>query len=101
MDAVAAAKVTVAKSRLELGNTSNVKWFDGIGEYKIDWGPGYRIYLAQEGKQLIVLFGGGTKKSQQSDIDLAKELYQEYKTRKKEAIEEKGKEAENKKRKKR
>ncbi len=101
LDAVAAAKVTVAKSRLELGNTSNVKWFDGIGEYKIDWGPGYRIYLAQEGKQLIVLFGGGTKKSQQSDIDLAKELYQEYKRRKKEASEEKGKEAENKKRKKR
>ncbi|MDB9453615.1 type II toxin-antitoxin system RelE/ParE family toxin [Dolichospermum circinale CS-534/05] len=84
LDAQAAAKVTVAKSRLELGNTSNVKWFDGIGEYKIDWGPGYRIYLAQDGKQLIVLFGGGTKKNQQSDINHAKELYQEYKRRKKE-----------------
>ncbi|GCL34931.1 type II toxin-antitoxin system RelE/ParE family toxin [Sphaerospermopsis sp. FACHB-1094] len=84
LDAQAAAKVTVAKSRLELGNTSKVKWFDGIGEYKIDWGPGYRIYLAQDGKQLIVLFGGGTKKNQQSDINRAKELYQEYKRRKKE-----------------
>ncbi|BAZ81801.1 type II toxin-antitoxin system RelE/ParE family toxin [Sphaerospermopsis kisseleviana CS-549] len=84
LGAQAAAKVTVAKSRLELGNTSKVKWFDGIGEYKIDWGPGYRIYLAQDGKQLIVLFGGGTKKNQQSDINRAKELYQEYKRRKKE-----------------
>lgn len=84
LDTQAAAKVTVAKSRLELGNISNVKWFDGIGEYKIDWGPGYRIYLAQDGKQLIVLFGGGTKKNQQSDINRAKELYQEYKRRKKE-----------------
>jgi putative addiction module killer protein len=84
LDVQAAAKVTVAKSRLELGNTSNVKWFDGIGEYKIDWGPGYRIYLAQDGKQLIVLFGGGTKKNQQSDINRARELYQEYKRRKKE-----------------
>ncbi|MFM6107771.1 MAG: type II toxin-antitoxin system RelE/ParE family toxin [Sphaerospermopsis kisseleviana] len=84
LDAQAAAKVTAAKSRLELGNTSKVKWFDGIGEYKIDWGPGYRIYLAQDGKQLIVLFGGGTKKNQQSDINRAKELYQEYKRRKKE-----------------
>ncbi|MFM6015393.1 MAG: type II toxin-antitoxin system RelE/ParE family toxin [Dolichospermum sp.] len=84
LDTQAAAKVTVAKSRLELGNTSNVKWFDGIGEYKIDWGPGYRIYLAQDGKQLIVLFGGGTKKNQQSDINCARELYQEYKRRKKE-----------------
>jgi putative addiction module killer protein len=78
----AAAKVTVAVSRLELGNTSNIKWFDGIGEYKIDWGAGYRIYLAQEGKQLIILLGGGTKKTQSSDIEQAKRLYQEYKNRK-------------------
>lgn len=84
LDTKAAAKVTVAKSRLQLGNTSNVKWFDGIGEYRIDWGPGYRIYLAQDGKHLIILFGGGTKKNQQSDINRAKEFYQEYKRRKKE-----------------
>lgn len=82
LDVIAAAKVTVAKSRLELGNTSNIKWLGGMGEYKIDWEPGYRIYLAQEGKQLIILFGGGTKKSQQSDIESAKELHQEYKKRK-------------------
>lgn len=102
LDAIAAAKVTVAKSRLELGNTSSVKWFDGIGEYRIDWGPGYRIYLAQDGRELIVLFGGGTKKSQQSDIEQAKELYQEYKRRKKQAYEAEIKErTEKKKRKKR
>ena len=47
----AAAKVTVAKLRMELGNTSSIKWFDGLGEYVIDWGPGYRIYLAKDGKQ--------------------------------------------------
>ena len=58
LNAQAAAKVAVAKLRLEMGNTSRVKWFEGIGEYKIDWGPGYRIYLAQDGKNLIVLFGG-------------------------------------------
>jgi putative addiction module killer protein len=84
---IAAAKVTVAKSRLELGNTSKIKWFDGIGECRIDWGPGYRVCLVQDGKQLIVLFGGGTKKGQQSDIKQAKELYQEYKNRKKKADE--------------
>ena len=83
LDAVAAAKITIAKVRLELGNTSNIKWFDGIGEYRIDWGAGYRIYLAQEGRQLIILFGGGTKKSQQKDIDNAKRLFAEYKSRKK------------------
>ena len=41
--------------------------FDGIGEYRIDWGPGYRIYLVRDGKNLIVLFSGGTKKQQQKD----------------------------------
>ena len=85
LNSQAAVKVTVAISRLELGNTSNIKWFGGIGEYKINWGPGYRIYLALEGKQLIVLFGGGTKKRQQADIKQAKKLYQEYKRRKKES----------------
>ncbi|ABM35409.1 type II toxin-antitoxin system RelE/ParE family toxin [Polaromonas naphthalenivorans] len=79
----AAAKVTVAKLRMELGNTSSIKWFDGMGEYVIDWGPGYRIYLAKEGDTLIVLFGGGTKRGQQRDIDKAKELLTEYKARKK------------------
>ena len=82
LDIQAAAKVTVAISRLELGNTSNVKWFDGIGEYRVNWGPGYRIYLIQDGKDLIILLGGGTKKNQQSDIAQAKELSKEYKHRK-------------------
>jgi putative component of toxin-antitoxin plasmid stabilization module len=43
LDAQAAAKVVTAKLRMELGNASSVKWFAGIGEYVIDWGPGYRI----------------------------------------------------------
>ena len=83
LDAQAAAKVTTAKARLELGNTSNIEWFRGIGEYKIDWGPGYRIYLAKDGEALIILFGGGTKKGQQKAIDRALALHNEYKARKK------------------
>ena len=54
-----------------------------MGEYVIDWGPGYRIYLAKDGDALIVLFGGGTKRGQQRDIDRAQELLVEYKLRKK------------------
>ena len=83
LSAQAAAKVTVAKLRMELGNTSNIKWFDGMGECVIDWGPGYRIYLAKDGDTLIILFGGGTKRGQQRDIDKAKVLFTEYKARKK------------------
>lgn len=83
LDARAAAKVTTAKMRLELGNTSAIKWFGGMGEFVIDWGPGYRVYLARDGEALIVLFGGGTKRGQQRDIDQARLLLAEYKSRKK------------------
>jgi len=83
LDARAAAKVTIAKLRMEMGNTSSIKWFDGMGEYVIDWGPGYRIYLARDGETLIVLFGGGIKRGQQRNIDQAKALLAEYKARKK------------------
>lgn len=83
LDPQAAAKIAVAKARIELGNTSNIKWFRGIGECVIDWGPGYRIYLAREGETLIILFGGSTKKNQQKAIDLAVDLHQEYKERRK------------------
>jgi putative addiction module killer protein len=83
LDPQSAAKVTTAKLRLELGNTSSIKWFAGMGECVIDWGPGYRIYLARDGDSVIVLFGGGTKRGQQRDIDQAKALLAEYKARKK------------------
>lgn len=83
LDVQAAAKVAVAKIRLELGNTSNVEWFRGIGEYKIDWGPGYRIYLARDGEALVILLGGSAKKGQQQAIDQAVALHEEYKARKK------------------
>ena len=82
LETSAAAKIATALVRLEMGNTSNVKWFDGIGEVRIDWGPGYRIYLAKDGETLVILFGGGTKKSQKKDIEKAKALHAEYKQRK-------------------
>lgn len=82
LDPQAAAKVAVAKVRMELGNLSNVKWFSGIGEYRIDWGPGYRIYLARDGDRIVILLGGGTKKGQQRDIEQALEIWESYKRNK-------------------
>ena len=81
LHAHAAAKVATAVLRLELGNTSRVKWIGAIGECRIDWGPGYRIYLAQDGDALIVLLGGGTKQRQQSDIQRSRAMWAEYKAR--------------------
>jgi len=82
LPAQAAAKVATAAFRLEGGNTSNVKWISTIGEYRIDWGPGYRIYLVRDGDAVIILLGGGTKKGQQGDIARAQALWTEYKQRK-------------------
>ncbi len=82
LDAIAAAKAVTATLRLEQGNLSNVKWFSGIGEYRIDWGAGYRIYIARDGQEILVLLGGGTKKGQQRDIERALALWNGYKRRK-------------------
>lgn len=77
-----ASKVAVAKIRMETGNLSSIEWFRGIGEYKINVGAGWRIYLAKDGLQIIVLLGGGSKKNQQRDIDKALALWEDYKRRK-------------------
>jgi putative addiction module killer protein len=82
LSAAYAAKVSVGVLRLSHGNTSGIKWFDGLGELRIDWGPGLRVYLVQDGSTLIVLFGGGTKATQRKDIAQARELLTEYKNRK-------------------
>ena len=80
LDAQAAAKAAVALYRLEQGNFSNVKSVGkGVSEYKIDFGPGYRIYFGQEGDELVILLGGGAKKTQQKDIQTAQMLWAEYK----------------------
>lgn len=69
---------------MELGNYSNVKSLgNGVYEYKIDFGPGYRIYFGQDGEELIILVGGGSKKYQDNDIKVAKQHWQEYKLAKK------------------
>ena len=82
LEAMAAAKVRVAVSRMEQVNLSNVEWCGGIGEYKIDWGPGLRVCLAKDGLKIIILIGGGTKKRQQQDIDQAVALWEDCKRRK-------------------
>ena len=83
LEASAAAKVTVALSRLERGAISNVKPVgEGVSDYRIDWGPGYRVYFGQDGAALVILLTGGTKQRQQRDIDQAKALWADYRRRK-------------------
>ena len=82
LNAVAAAKVTTALVRMEHGNLSNAKGIGGgLQEYRIDYGPGYRIYFGRDGETLIVLLAGGTKRRQQRDIDTARAHWRDYKQR--------------------
>ncbi len=83
LNAQAAAKVATALVRMEQGNLSNIKGARaGVFECRIDFGPGYRIYFGKDGDALIVLLGGGTKKRQHQDIEIARDLWREYRRRK-------------------
>jgi putative addiction module killer protein len=87
LDAAAAARVTIALARMEQGNLSNAKGVgSGVFEYKIDFGPGSRIYFGKDGDLLVILLGGGVKKRQQQDIAAAHECWATYKRRKKREV---------------
>jgi putative addiction module killer protein len=79
LDRVARAKVAAALVRIGQGNLSNVKPVSGgVLEYKVNFGPGYRIYLGRDGEAVVILLVGGTKKRQQRDIEAAIELWRAY-----------------------
>ena len=64
-------------ARVQAGLLGDAKFFDGIGELRLSYGPGYRIYFVQRGKSVIVLLCGGDKGSQRRDIASAKKLAKE------------------------
>lgn len=83
IEARAASKVTIALTRLAQGNLSSVKSVgSGVMEYRLDYGPGYRVYFGRDGERVIVLLVGGTKQRQQNDIETAQVYWQDYKSRK-------------------
>ena len=83
LDATAAARVASALYRMGQGNFSNVKGVgSGVFEYRIDFGPGYRIYFGKGGATWVILLGGSTKQRQSVAIDSAVEAWLDYKRRK-------------------
>jgi len=83
LNAEAAAKVTTALYRMGQGNFSNVKGVgSGVFEFRIDFGPGYRIYFSKDGDALVVLLGGSSKQRQRQAIAVAGQAWREYKQRK-------------------
>ena len=84
LDAVAAAKVRVYMTRVELGNYSNVEPIgEGLSEIKIDFGPGYRVYFRNEKDVLLLLLGASSKKGQQKAIVAAKAAWKIFQQSKK------------------
>lgn len=74
-DIRARARIEIRIRRLSLGNAGDIKPVgEGVSELRVDYGPGYRIYIASSGRTIVVLLCGGDKKSQRRDIRLAKEL---------------------------
>ena len=84
LDPQTARIISMALTRLQIGNTSNIKNVgSGVFERKVDHGPGYRIYFGKGKEDLIILLIGGTKKRQSQDIERAKLLWKEFKCNKK------------------
>ena len=74
-DKQARARINTRIRRLSLGNPGDVKPVgEGVSELRIDYGPGYRVYFLQRGREVVILLAGGDKHTQQKDIQTALEL---------------------------
>lgn len=78
------AKVAIIRrvAWLEQGNFGDRKFCrDGVWELRIDLGPGYRVYYAQAGRRLVLLLCGGSKRTQDADIERAVAYWQDWQQR--------------------
>ncbi len=72
-------KILARIARVRAGNLGDWKSVgDGVLELRIDYGPGYRIYVAQDGERLVILLSGGDKKRQRQDVAHAKKYWHDY-----------------------
>jgi putative addiction module killer protein len=66
-------------NRIRLGNFGDCKSVGrGVEELRIDFGPGYRLYYGRQGSTVVVLLGGGDKRTQTRDIRIAQKFWEEY-----------------------
>lgn len=72
-DRQAQARIARRIQRIEDGNLGDWKHVgEGVSEFRVDYGPGYRIYFTRRGATIVILLGGGDKSSQNRDILSAK-----------------------------
>jgi len=78
-DHVGKALIYERIDRLASGNPGDVEPVgDKISELRIHYGPGYRVYYKDKGKEIIILLCGGDKSTQQTDIKRAKKIAKLY-----------------------
>lgn len=71
-DIQARARVQARIERLAAGNPGDVEPVgEAVSELRINYGPGYRVYFKQRGRQIIILLAGGDKSTQAKDIKAA------------------------------
>lgn len=81
-DAQARARITARISRLEVGNFGDCRSVgESVWELRIDWGPGYRVYYAIVGSEIVLLLCGGDKRRQAADIRKATDFLKDYRRR--------------------
>ncbi len=73
-DRQAQTRIAIRLVRIQSGLMGDVKYFGGIGEMRIDYGPGYRLYFVKRGETIVILLCGGDKATQDGDIRRAIEL---------------------------
>jgi putative addiction module killer protein len=74
-DRQARARIMVRIDRLSLGNSGDVRQVgEGVSELRIDYGPGYRVYFVRRGVELVIVLGGGDKRTQSRDIQIALQM---------------------------
>jgi putative addiction module killer protein len=82
-DRRARAAILVRIDRMERGLIGDWKSVGGgVGELRIDFGPGYRVYFGRDGMTVVVLLCGGYKGTQSRDIGKARQYWRDYEKRK-------------------
>lgn len=77
-DTATRLRIRARLARVRTGNFGDHKIFSGgIGELRLDFGPGYRVYFVQHGTTIIVLLAGGDKSTQSADIREARRLWED------------------------
>ena len=77
-DAITRARIIARVDRLAAGNPGDCHFLGDISELRLKFGPGYRIYYKEIGKEIIILLCGGDKSTQQQDITRAREIATVY-----------------------